>query len=358
MTNDHRRTEHGTVIREDTVPKNIAKRQRSGKTVATPYDDAFRSLVEKCHKSTIFLINEMFRETGYLKEEYNGQEEYELLANESFGPLKENSAEKRITDSRIRIYGKTRPREFHLECQSVMDHEILIRIFEYDMRMARDSGILSGDRLIVEMPCSAVLYLRSTDDMSDAMWIEIHTPNGQIKYAVPVLQIRNYGVDAIIKRKLYFLIPFYSFTVANHFRKMDTDRELIAKHLADLERLLDSLQNAAENGELSSYEATELSDALQYVEHFLIPERYDNLKKEVKKYMGGKVLEFRADRILKQGIKQGIDQGIKQGRLETAHSMFVAGVPFETVRKFIDAEITDEELHALESGDYDIPLQG
>ncbi len=131
---------------------------------------------------------------------------------------------------------------------------------------------------------------------------------------------------------------------------MDADKELIAEHLADLERLLDFLQNAAENGELSSYEATELSDALQYVERFLIPERYDNLKKEVTKYMGGKVIEFRADRILKQGIKQG--------QLKTARSLFSAGVPFETVRKCIDAEITDEELHALEATDYDIPLQG
>ena len=331
--------------------QNDHTRKYREKTTATPYDDVFRSLVEKCRKATILLINEMFRESGYLEEEYSGDEEVTLLANESYGRLETTDAEKRITDSRIRIFGKNGPRDFHLECQSTADQEILIRIFEYDMRMARDGGRMTGNsRLIVEMPCSAVLYLRSTRDTPLEMQVEIRTPRGNITYTVPVLRIHDYGVKAIVRRQLYFLIPFYSFTVSSRFQELNEDSEALENHLEELDQLLDFLLEAVEQGKLSSYEGREISDALQYIECFLVPEQYNNLKKEVTRYMGGKVIEFSADRILKQGVKQG--------QLEAARSLFTEGVPYEIIRKCIDAVITDEELHDLEKEATQVPLQG
>ena len=74
----------------------------------------------------------------------------------------------------------------------------------------------------------------------------------------------------------------------------------------------------------------------------------------VTRYMGGKVIEFSADRILKQGFQQGV----RQGQLEAARSMFAEGVTYSVVRKCIDAGITDEELHDLVQESVAVPLQG
>ena len=190
------------------------------------------------------------------------------------------------------------------------------------------------------------------------MQVEIRTPEGDIAYTVPVLRIRDYGVRAIIRRQLYFLIPFYSFTVSNRFRELNESHEALESHLEELDQLLEFLLEAVEQGTLSSYEGTEISDAMQYIEHFLVPEQYGDLKKEVTRYMGGKVIEFRADRILKQGIKQGREQGLKQGRLETARSLFEEGMPYAMIRRCIDTDVTDEELHAIEQEVNGVQLQG
>lgn len=252
-----------------------------------------------------------------------------------------------------------------MECQSNPEREILIRMFEYDMRMARDNSRLEGKRLIVDMPCSAVLYLRSSDDTANEMKVEIRTPEGSIEYVVPVLQICNYGVNAIMKRQLYFLIPFYSFTICKSFAELDSNSLKLHNHLTELERLLNFLLESVEEDKLSLYEASEISDALQYVESFLIPDRCKTLKREVTEYMNGKVIEFRTDRVLKQGIKlgrqEGLQEGLREGRLETARSMFAQGVSFAIVRKCIDATITDEELQRIENGQLvqmDDQLQG
>ena len=39
----------------------------------------------------------------------------------------------------------------------------------------------------------------------------------------------------------------------------------------------------------------------------------DTVKKEVESIMGGKVLEYEAKTILKEGIAQGVEQGVEQG---------------------------------------------
>lgn len=378
------------------------------KSDPTPFDNAFRSLIEKCRKSTILLINEMFRETGYLDEEYDGSEEMILLANESFGVLHgqdsndieldvrsaENNSSfkkdvvnsvrrdinsekrrtrshrgashssKRITDSRIRIISRdgVHSRDFHLECQSTPDQDILIRIFEYDIRAARDEGRQIENRLTVAMPHSAVLYLRSGANTSDEMQIEIRTPGGSISYSIPVLRIRDYGVNAIIKRKLYFLIPFYTFTVCSQFQELNENPDALARHLEELDRLVAFLLEAVESGELTLYEGSEIRDTIQYVEQHLLTNRYKVLKKEIEEHMGGHVIEFRTDRIwnqgVKQGLAQGLEQGMMQGQLDMARRMFAKGMSYETIRSCVGDSISDVALHTVEDEVLGVQLQG
>ena len=61
------------------------------KGLNTPYDSAFKSIIKKCPRMALFLINEMFFKTGLIDEAYDGSERVELLDKElpslDFGDL-------------------------------------------------------------------------------------------------------------------------------------------------------------------------------------------------------------------------------------------------------------------------------
>lgn len=335
------------------------KEKAKQKRPTTPYDDVFRTLIERCRKSTLLFLNEMFRNTGYI-ETYTGDEKIELLNNEHMGELGKSGADKRISDSHIRVYGRQAVNEFHIECQSTHDDNIIFRIFEYSARMAQEealeNGTLQSDVLEVNFAYSGLLYLKEEGNTPNELRIRIHTPGGSASYVVPVVRMREYTADDIIDRRLYFLIPFFSFTVYQKFAMLERDEEQRRKHIRDLDRLLVFLQQEETDGKIGTYESIELAEAVEYVEKALITVRWPNLKKGVNAYMSGKVLEFRIDKVYKQGREEGREEGREQGReegvlftaLATARSMFEQGLSFEVVRKCTDKSVTDEQLQEIE----------
>ena len=51
---------------------------------------------------------------------------------------------------------------------------------------------------------------------------------------------------------------------------------------------------------------------------------------------------------MKEGLEQGLERGTIQGQVQMAHRMFTEKIPFEVVRKVVDSQISDEELHRIE----------
>lgn len=65
--------------------------------INTPYDDAFRTLLQDCPELVIPLINELFGTN------YTGQEVVITNSNENFLRNPEGKKEKRITDSNLSL---------------------------------------------------------------------------------------------------------------------------------------------------------------------------------------------------------------------------------------------------------------
>ena len=261
------------------------KEKAKQKRPTTPYDDVFRTLVERCRKSTLLFLNEMFRNTGYI-ETYTGDEKIELLNNEHMGELGKSGADKRISDSHIRVYGKQAVNEFHIECQSTHDDNIIFRIFEYSARMAQEealeNGTLQSDVLEVNFAYSGLLYLKEEGNTPNELRIRIHTPGGSASYVVPVVRMREYTADDIIDRRLYFLIPFFSFTVYQKFAMLERDEEQRRMHIRCLDRVVVCLQQEETDGKIGTYESIELAEAVEYVEKALITVRWPNLSLQIK----------------------------------------------------------------------------
>lgn len=174
----------------------------------TPYDDVCRTLTVECDDLVIPLINEIFGE------HYSLQDRIVRRANEHFLEQQGGAEEKRITDLLLEIISHItkQGKKYHLECESSSsDGTILIRIFEYAAQIALDDGVVAGEELTVEFPHSAIIYLRSKKSASKQMKVVIKTPEGEIAYNIPVIHVRDYSMEDIFSKKLYFLIPFFIF---------------------------------------------------------------------------------------------------------------------------------------------------
>ena len=121
-------------------------------TINTPYDDAFRTLLQDCPELVIPLINELFGT------DYTGQEVVLSSTNEIFIRNPNGKKEKRITDSNMTLISLTGiSKYYHLECQSTPDGTMEIRMWEYDTQIALLNAEYREGVLYVDFAGSAVL---------------------------------------------------------------------------------------------------------------------------------------------------------------------------------------------------------
>lgn len=267
---------------------------------STPYDDSFRTLLTDCPKLIIPLVNEMFSET------YDTKDTVTLYQNEHFLP----EEEERISDSNFSI-GADRRKRYNIECQSNRDGSIVIRLFEYGAQVAQENAESEDGRTTFRFPNSGVLYLRSSREESREHLIRIVTPSGELAYKIPLLKIRDYTIESIFEKKLWFLIPFYFFNYRmSHLEQSKDELEEMIKAYHDIFARLGEL---VRKGELTEYERQSIRSMCRRVA-LALAEKYEKVRKGVETVMGGKVLEYEAKDILREGIKTGEERGKEIGQ--------------------------------------------
>ncbi|MCR5743316.1 MAG: hypothetical protein K6F92_06290 [Lachnospiraceae bacterium] len=266
----------------------------------TAYDDAFKTLLNDCSCLIIPLINEVFGT------HFSMQDKVTFKNNEHF--LSVEGVQRRIeTDSEFYI-GNDENRRFHIECQSTPDSKMLVRMFEYDMQAALDSGTVTGNRLTVNIPHSAILYLRSNDNTPDNLVVEINAPGGSLVYIIPAIKMIDYDLDSIYERELYFLLPFYIFNEEREFNIYERDAGKLEEFKHRLVRLFSQLNVCVKRGLLGAFEEQTIIYLINMVAKKLTMHNYN--VREAIRFMGGRVIEdYPAKRILKRGLEQGLEQG-------------------------------------------------
>ncbi len=271
----------------------------------TPYDDVFRTLLNDCSSLILPLINEVFGE------HYSGLERIIFSPNEHFLNQQNGNEEERVTDTSFRIEGKE-IKKYHLECQSSTDNSMLVRFFEYDTQIALDEGTVNGIVLTVTLPHSAVLFLRHHASTPDTLKIRMVTPGGTVEYDILVMKSQRYTLEEIFEKKLLLLIPFYIFSHETRFEEYEKDKGKLKNLQEEYEQIKNKLEELLNEGIISEYTRCTLIDMSNKVlEHIAV--KYDSVKEGVKAVMGGKVLEYEAKTIKREGVKEGIKEGIEQG---------------------------------------------
>lgn len=323
-----------------TVPDEKMSEPERAYVTNTPYDDAFRTMLNDCSPLVIPLVNEMFGK------DYKGDEEVIFHPDTHYVNQEGGHEEKRITDSFFSIVSDTEER-YLLECQSTSDNSMLVRLFEYATQAALDSHTIDDFCLKVTIPAVAVLFLRSTRTTPTKMRVEISTPGGDVGFGVPTLRMRDYTLDDIFRRHLFFLIPFYIFTREAEFETMEKDANAMGELEAEYARIMARLEAEARSGAIKHYQKLTIIEMSKVVLD-QIAANYAGIRERVGAIMGGVVLDHESKTIYNEGIEEGIQKGKLEGKLEMVRRGLeenldisllarMAGVDVATVERWRDA---------------------
>lgn len=281
---------------------------------ATIFDSVYHTIVTRMSQLIVPVINDAFK-TRYPKDV-----KIEQLRNEFY---RKNG--KIVTDSIFLIEGHL----YHIECQSNPDNTMAIRMFEYGFEIGLDRARQTKDYLHVQLPESAVLYLRHNASTPDVLTVEVSTPQGEsVTYESKVIKVQNYTKDVIFRKKLLLFLPYYIMRYEDEFDEIEKDPVRLKKLLKEYQGICDKLEKVLEeDGESELY--TNLIGLIVEISDYML-RKQKNIRKEMNK-MGGQLLELHTDKVKRQAKKELAD-AIKDIRNEVKPAELKKKYPADTIK--------------------------
>lgn len=156
------------------------------------------------------------------------------------------------------------------------------------------------------------------------------TPGGTVEYDIHVIKSQQYTLKKFFEKKLLLLIPFYIFSHESQFKEYEQNNAKLRALQEEYEQIKNELENLLKQGSISEYTRCTIIDMSNKVlEHIAV--KYNSVKEGVKAIMVGKILEYEAKTIKREGIEQGIEKGIEKGIEGTVSILKNLGVPTQTI---------------------------
>ena len=266
----------------------------------TIFDDVFRTMIEKMPYLAVPLINEVFQTS------YSENVPIVQLRNEH---QQENG--EIITDSCLKIENKL----YHIECQSVDDTTMAIRMIEYDFSIAVENAQKYGRKYRMDFPKSCVLYLRSGKSTPDFLEIEmVLSDESVVLYRIPAIKLDTYTQDSIFEKNLLMLLPFYIMKYEKNIHEISKNPKLFDSLLNEYEEIRTRLEEElTESGKSDLY--MNLNKLIVKIADYIC-RNVEIIRKGIGEVMGGKVLELESERLERKGEIKGEERlGILINRL-------------------------------------------
>ena len=198
----------------------------------------------------------------------------------------------------------------------------------------------------VKFPTPAVIYLRPDKRVRDFLALEVEFPDGQaVTYKVPVINVQEYSLDKIFEKWLWLFIPFYIMRYQKQFDDMEADKSKRQIMLSELDAINARLADFAKGANILSVYADLMQLSQQIADYML--KKQPKTKKEVRKIMGGKLLELHSEKMIKKGKREGLKEGRKEGesRLARLMSLLLKSGKAEEAAAASESEQLREELY-------------
>ena len=269
---------------------------------STIYDSVYRTLLNDCTQLIIPVINEIFGTN------YTGNEEIQLFPNENIITSPEGELITRITDSNFVVIKGISSR-YHLECESKEnDNTMIIRMFEYDSQVALTDVRLEGNTLHVQLPKSAIIYLRHNANTPDEFYISFEDGDQQLIRTIPTIKIQRYTLDEIFEKELYYFLPFYIFVHEKDLALYNEDEEKRSLLLDEYKSICQRLTKLWKKGKMDELTVDCIVNGMKQVLK-KIASKYENVVKEGEKAMGGEILDYPAKAARREGLAEGREEG-------------------------------------------------
>ncbi len=291
----------------------------------TIFDDVFRTIAQKMPYLLIPLINEVFQ-TNYSEDIH-----FQQLRNEHYEKLG-----KIITDSILQIEDHT----YHLECQSSLDGQMVIRMIEYDFSIALELAQKNNETFEIEFPQSCVLYIRnhrkrSLPDYHEA--IVKFADGQQIVYRVPILRAQNYTVDSIFEKRLLILLPYHILRYESFLKNSGTNSKKLEQLLTDYQKISDALEQCTDDKKSTLY--IDMIALIEEIADYIIPKDNEKVRERLGDIMGGKILKLESERLRELGEAKGRAEGRIQGQAEGRKTERI-----EAIQNMIKYDVSKEKI--------------
>ena len=266
------------------------------------YDNAFRTMEMDCPKLLIPVVNEVFHEN------YPLDARVEIFPNEQMITTPEDEQIIRITDSNFMVIGNQRVK-YHIECESNPDsQELLIRMFQYDMQIVLNNVEMEDGKMFVEVPKSAVVYLRYTKNTPDMLQMVIRDGDQELIREIPVIKIQEYSLDSIFEKHLLFFLPFYVFIHEKELSLYNKNEEKRKNLMDEYKSIICRLEELYYAGKIDEMEKQCIITSSREVLR-LLAKKYRKVIEEGERVMGGELLDYPAKRSYREGMAVGREEG-------------------------------------------------
>ncbi|POO86269.1 hypothetical protein [Clostridium sp. 3-3] len=309
-------------------------------------DEVLKSLFNVSKKVLIEMMNSLFHENYDIDSteitfENNEfvTDDYDIIRGDLF----------------LKISNDNNPYHYHIELQTKNDKTMVIRMFEYGFKKAKELSRCedsSDDETIIYIPKQLVMFIEENRNIKDELKMKLVFPDGQIvNYKVPVLKCWEYDDKRFIEEKMYPLLPLQIFKLRY---EMDSIKR---RSNGDKNKLNEAILNAKELAQIVANESKFLYDEKKIDGEDLhkillaignlfeyLNDKYGDDKKLNEEVMNMTKTLYDPE-VEKRGIEKGIEKGEEKKAIETARIAIKKGLNDELISELTG--LSFEEINSI-----------
>ncbi len=284
-------------------------------------DQVLKFLFSTSNKVLINLLN------GVFEENFNVDEVSLTVSNNEFI---EDTLDVLRGDMFFKIsHDESKKVSYHLEFQTKNDNTMVVRMFEYGFKKAKEEADEKSHVKRIVFPKQKVIFFEENKNIEDKLRLNIVFPDSQeIDYTVPVLKYWEYSDEDLINKKMYPLIPLQLFQLkkelikANKNNNIEKMKELSYKAKKLATKLANESKELFDSNEILGEDFHKMLLAIQNLieylnRNFIKDEILENEVNRMTKTLYDPEVEKRGiEKGIEKGIKKGIEKGINKGKAE------------------------------------------
>ena len=312
--------------------------QKDKKSDSVKLDQILKSLFNVSKKVLIGMMNSLFKENYDVENTditFENNEfvtgDYDIIRGDLF----------------LKISKEEKPYHYHIELQTKNDDTMVIRMFEYGVKKAKE--ILRNnpeDEKVIYIPKQLVMFIEENKNIKDELKMKLIFPDNQeINYIVPVLKCWEYDDKRIIEEKMYPLLPLQVFKLRYKMESIkrnknnnvkQLDKEILeAKEVAEI--VAREGRELYDNNEIYGEDLHKILLAIGNLFEYLNKKYGDDEKLSEEVSLMTKTLY---DPVIEQ---KGIEKGIEKGKIEVIRNAIKMGMSDDIIKNLTKVSLKEIE---------------